>query len=118
MDKWNTPGETYFYATDSGSCFPTFADDEWDGQAGCVTNDRIGILLDLDATGVGKVWVDGKEWVDKEWKGSMTVYKNDKLLGVMATGLVGSFCCKSHWCTTSSQLHTWPNTCHLHACAD
>ena len=35
--------------------------------------DRIGMLLDLD-------------------QGSMTVYKNDERLGVMATGLSGEYC--------------------------
>jgi len=35
--------------------------------------DRIGLLLDLD-------------------QGSMTVYKNDERLGVMATGLSGEYC--------------------------
>lgn len=88
-------------------CFPAFSEDEWEGRAGCVTNDRIGILLDLDATGVDKEWDDDKGMmVDKAWKGSMTVYKNDKLLGVMATGLAGKYCCKSHWHASSSQLHT------------
>jgi hypothetical protein len=35
--------------------------------------DRIGMLLDLD-------------------QGTMTVYKNDERLGVMATGLSGEYC--------------------------
>ena len=41
------------------------AEDGWEG-------DRIGLLLDLD-------------------QGSMTVYKNDERLGVMATGLSGEY---------------------------
>jgi hypothetical protein len=42
-------------------------------QGATEEGDRIGMLLDLD-------------------QGSMTVYKNDERLGVMATGLSGEYC--------------------------
>jgi hypothetical protein len=45
----------------------------WKGMQGAKKGDRIGMLLDLD-------------------QGSMTVYKNDERLGVMATGLSGKYC--------------------------
>jgi hypothetical protein len=57
-----------FYATHSGSRRPGFHD--WEGMQGAMEGDRIGLLLDLD-------------------QGTMTVYKNDERLGVMATGLSG-----------------------------
>jgi hypothetical protein len=47
---------------------------DWEGMQGATEEgDRIGMLLDLD-------------------QGSMTVYKNDERLGVMATGLSGEYC--------------------------
>eukprot|EP01046_Picozoa_sp_COSAG06_P024721 COSAG06_NODE_2032_length_7794_cov_35.231839_1_plen_402_part_00 len=52
-----------FYSTYSGIRFPGQSD--WEGMQGAMTeDDRIGLLLDLDA-------------------GSLTVYKNDERLGVM-----------------------------------
>ena len=46
----------------------------WGGRQTAVVGDRIGMLLDLD-------------------HGSMTIYKNDKKLGVMMTeGLSGDYC--------------------------
>ena len=60
-----------FYHTSGGSCCPGYHG--WDGmQATREQGDRIGLLLDLD-------------------QGSMTVYKNDERLGVMATGLSGEY---------------------------
>jgi hypothetical protein len=54
-----------------GSCFPGYHD--WEERQGArEEGDRIGMLLDLD-------------------QGSMTVYKNDERLGVMATGLSGEY---------------------------
>jgi hypothetical protein len=45
----------------------------WEGMQGArEEGDRIGMLLDLD-------------------QGTMTVYKNDERLGVMATGLSGEY---------------------------
>jgi hypothetical protein len=61
-----------FYYTREGSCCPGYR--VWEGMLGAhAEGDRIGLLLDLD-------------------QGSMTVYKNDKRLGVMATGLSGEYC--------------------------
>ena len=52
-------------------CYPDGHD--WEGmQNATKEGDRIGMLLDLD-------------------QGSMTVYKNDERLGVMATGLSGEY---------------------------
>ena len=61
-----------FYFTGSGYCYPDSC--TWEGmQTAHEEGDRVGLLLDLD-------------------QGSMTVYKNDKRLGVMATGLSGEYC--------------------------
>ena len=60
-----------FYGTYFGHHFPGAHD--WEGmQTTEEDGDRIGMLLDLD-------------------QGTMTVYKNDERLGVMATGLSGSY---------------------------
>eukprot|EP01046_Picozoa_sp_COSAG06_P013317 COSAG06_NODE_803_length_12172_cov_16.477595_5_plen_322_part_00 len=60
-----------FYYTGSGRRCPGVRD--WEGMQGAKEDgDRIGLLLDLD-------------------QGTMTVYKNDKRLGVMATGLSGEY---------------------------
>jgi hypothetical protein len=59
-----------FYDTFDGHCLPR--DDTWEGMQGAREGDRIGMLLDLD-------------------QGSMTVYRNDERLGVMATGLTGEY---------------------------
>ena len=62
-----------FYLTYDGQRFP--GAHNWEGmQDAMEEGDRIGLLLDLD-------------------QGSMTVYKNDERLGVMAaTGLSGEYC--------------------------
>jgi hypothetical protein len=61
-----------FYDTCDGQRFP--GDSDWEGMQGAMKEgDHIGLLLDLD-------------------QGSMTVYKNDERLGVMATGLSGEYC--------------------------
>jgi hypothetical protein len=67
---WNVDGHC-FYDTEDGHCYPGRRD--WEGkQLANEEGDRIGMLLDLD-------------------QGSMTVYKNDELLGVMAAGLSGEY---------------------------
>ena len=61
-----------FYYTGDGSCYPDGHD--WEGMQNVqAEGDHVGLLLDLD-------------------QGSMTVYKNDERLGVMATGLSGEYC--------------------------
>jgi hypothetical protein len=60
-----------FYYTYNGHCYPGVPGRGWEGmQTAHEEGDRIGMLLDLD-------------------QGSMTVYKNDERLGVMAAGLSG-----------------------------
>eukprot|EP01046_Picozoa_sp_COSAG06_P023374 COSAG06_NODE_1852_length_8164_cov_4.582275_2_plen_301_part_00 len=59
-----------FYFTFNGACLPDYQD--WEGKQGADDSDRIGMLLDLD-------------------QGSMTVYKNDQRLGLMAAGLSGEY---------------------------
>ena len=59
-----------FCDTDTGMRYPGRRD--WKGRQHPVEGDRIGLLLDLD-------------------QGTMTVYKNDERLGVMATGLSGKY---------------------------
>ena len=64
-----------FYFTNSGSRSPgTTLNYHWDGmQSARISGDCIGLLLDLDV-------------------GSLTVYKNDERLGVIADDLGGEFC--------------------------
>eukprot|EP01046_Picozoa_sp_COSAG06_P035403 COSAG06_NODE_3803_length_4890_cov_8.042162_1_plen_322_part_00 len=67
-----------FYDTSNGGCWEGNrrweSDRSWEGmQTAMEQGDRIGMLLDFD-------------------QGSMTVYKNDEWLGVMATGLSGEYC--------------------------
>jgi hypothetical protein len=70
MDAFLVNGHC-FYDTFSGHRFPNVL--SWEGlQTAREEGDRIGMLLDLD-------------------QGSMTVYKNDVRLGVMATGLSGEY---------------------------
>ncbi len=76
---WDVEGGSYaqdvrghsFYSTYDGNRYPSRSG--WEGrQAAHEEGDRIGLLLDLD-------------------QGTMTVYKNDERLGVMATGLSGEY---------------------------
>ena len=46
---------------------------EWDGMEECGTGDTVGLLLNLDV-------------------GTLTIYKNNRRLGVMKDGLSGSYC--------------------------
>jgi hypothetical protein len=65
------------YYTGDGSHMPGHRN--WEGRQGAhEEGDRIGMLLDLD-------------------QGSMTVYKNDERLGVMATGLSGEYSWAVTW---------------------
>ena len=70
MGAFTVDGHCVYWTAD-GSRYP--GDPNWEGRQGAKQGDRIGMLLDLD-------------------QGSMTVYKNDELLGVMATGLSGEYC--------------------------
>jgi hypothetical protein len=71
MDADRVDGHCFYY-THTGYCYPGAHD--WEGVQGATgEDDRIGLLLDLDQS-------------------SMTVYKNDERLGVMATGLSGEYC--------------------------
>ena len=68
---WRTDGHC-FYDTYDGNRMPS--DTDWQGRQEAEQGDRIGMLLDLD-------------------QGSMSVWKNDVLRGVVAAeGLIGSFC--------------------------
>ena len=64
------PEGHYLYDPTDGLCMP--ARKPWAGSEGAEAGDRIGLLLDLDA-------------------GCLTVFKNQKRLGVMAEGLTGEF---------------------------
>jgi hypothetical protein len=71
MDADRVDGHCFYY-TGNGCRFPGRHD--WEGmQPAHDEGDRIGMLLDLD-------------------QGTMTVYKNDERLEVMATGLSGEYC--------------------------
>ena len=75
VDAHNVDGHCFYYTVNgwcfTGHCFPDRRD--WEGmQEAMEEGDRIGMLLDLD-------------------QGTMTVYKNDERLGVMATGLSGEY---------------------------
>jgi hypothetical protein len=78
-----------FYYTAYGLRFPDGRD--WEGKQDAQDGDRIGLLLDLD-------------------QGSMTVYKNDERLGVMATGLSGeySWAVSLAWLGTSARIESAP----------
>jgi hypothetical protein len=70
-NAYRVDGHCFYYAY-NGAC--SRGGHEWEGmQSATQQGDRIGMLLDLD-------------------QGSMTVYKNDERLGVMATGLSGDYC--------------------------
>jgi hypothetical protein len=79
---WDVEGGQYamvsdghcFYGTYNGDLLPSYTSGHnWEGrQAATEQGDRIGMLLDLD-------------------QGTMTVYKNDERLGVMATALSGEY---------------------------
>lgn len=63
-----------FYSTGTGRRCPGPADcRSWEGAEGAEEGDTIGLLLDLD-------------------EGTLIVYKNDRQLGVMASGLTGVYC--------------------------
>ncbi|EJK53440.1 hypothetical protein THAOC_27129, partial [Thalassiosira oceanica] len=52
---------------------------EWEGVEGCLSGDTLGMVLNLD-------------------EGTLSVYKNNRRLGVMKDGLCGSYCwCVSVW---------------------
>ena len=76
QDKWvvhDIEGHM-FYSTGTGRRCPGPVDSRnWEGAEGAEEGDTIGLLLDLD-------------------EGSLSVYKNDRQLGVMASGLTGVFC--------------------------
>ena len=77
---WDVEGREHAHAVDD-HCFYSFGTGvrfpgcrDWEGMQGArEAGDRIGLFLDLD-------------------QGNMIVYKNDKCLGVMATGLNGEYC--------------------------
>jgi hypothetical protein len=75
---WEVEGGQLAYGVDGHCFYDTFTGHrcpgyhEWEGRQGATNGDRIGMLLDLD-------------------QGTMTVYKNDERLGVMATGLSGEY---------------------------
>ncbi|EJK46790.1 hypothetical protein THAOC_34525 [Thalassiosira oceanica] len=48
-------------------------EDSWEGMEGCESGDAAGMLLNLD-------------------EGTLTVYKNNRCLGVMKDGLSGPYC--------------------------
>ena len=65
------------YATNEGNCcwssWYRRRNEDWEGNEASQVGDRIGLLLDLD-------------------EGTLSVYKNDRKLGVMKSGLVGKYC--------------------------
>ena len=76
MDSMTAGQKFCLYNVFSGVCLEATSGDDlldWEGMQGAEEGDRIGLLLDLN-------------------QGSMTVYKNDERLGVMATGLSGEYC--------------------------
>jgi hypothetical protein len=81
--SWDVEGGVNAHSVD-GHCFYNTHDGcrpdgwehggwDWEGMQDAREGDRIGMLLDLD-------------------QGTMTVYKNDAWLGVMAMGLSGEYC--------------------------
>ena len=79
-ESWGTGNvHSCDYATSSGTMRWTNWDNlseslvEWEGMEGCESGDTVGMLLDLDV-------------------GTLSVYKNNRRLGVMKDGLDGSYC--------------------------
>ena len=79
-DTWGSGNvHSCLYATSSGNMSWTNWDDstesqlEWEGMEVCESGDTVGMLLNLDA-------------------GTLSVYKNNRFLGVMKDGLDGSYC--------------------------
>jgi hypothetical protein len=72
QDAFHVDGHCFYltYTGTHGARYPGLR--HWEGMQGAKQGDRIGMLLDLD-------------------QGSMTVYKNDERLGVLATGLSGEY---------------------------
>jgi hypothetical protein len=69
---WDVEGEEDMDSVDGHCFYCTCSGHDWEGRQGAKQGDRIGLLLDLG-------------------QGSMTVFKNDERLGVMATGLSGEY---------------------------
>ena len=87
---WDVEGGKNAYTVDGHCFYDTYNGHrrpgrrEWEGMQGATEEgDRIGLLLDLD-------------------QGTMTVYKNDERLGVMATGLSGEYSWAVTLCQSSS----------------
>ena len=79
-DEWGTGNvHTCFYITYNGRICWTNWDNvqqigvDWEGMEGCNAGDTVGMLLNLN-------------------DGTLTVYKNNRRLGVMKDGLSGSYC--------------------------
>ncbi|EJK73062.1 hypothetical protein THAOC_05339, partial [Thalassiosira oceanica] len=66
---------------------------DWEGKEDCRTGDTIGMLLNLD-------------------EGTLTVYKNDRCLGVTKDGLSGSYC----WVQARKALVKKAVNCSRHHC--
>ncbi|EJK57260.1 hypothetical protein THAOC_22718, partial [Thalassiosira oceanica] len=66
-----------FSCGDGEMCWTDWDDDdieeEWEGRESCQSGDTVGMLLNLD-------------------EGTLTVYKNNRRLGVMKDGLSGPYC--------------------------
>ncbi|EJK71160.1 hypothetical protein THAOC_07426, partial [Thalassiosira oceanica] len=68
---------------------------DWDGMESCQSGDTVGMLLNLD-------------------EGSLTIYKNNRRLGVMKDGLSGPYCCarrsvaRATWSSASDPARTRP----------
>ncbi|EJK76371.1 hypothetical protein THAOC_01870 [Thalassiosira oceanica] len=78
-DDWgNSDVHACEYDCDSGVMNRTNWEDyemdiEWEGREGCQSGDTVGMLLNLD-------------------EGTLTIYKNNRRLGVMMDGLSGPYC--------------------------
>jgi hypothetical protein len=97
-DAHNVDGHC-FYSTVDGHLYPRWEDRwedrNWEGMQGAMEQgDCIGLLLELD-------------------QGTMTVYKNDERLGVMATGLSGEY----SWAAGLHGLHGRGESARIEAAA-
>ncbi|EJK55651.1 hypothetical protein THAOC_24594 [Thalassiosira oceanica] len=99
-DDW---GDSNVHACDFHSSHGTISwtdwddyeiDNEWEGMESCESGDTVGMLLNLDG-------------------GTLTVYRNNRRLGVMQDGLSGPYC----WYASLLSRQTVTDTVSIKRCA-
>ncbi|EJK51997.1 hypothetical protein THAOC_28778 [Thalassiosira oceanica] len=96
-DEWGS-GNVHAceYSCEEGDLSWSNWDDEknegvhWEGMDGCRTGDTVAMLLNLG-------------------QGTLTIYKNNRRLGVMMDGLSGPYCCSLGHSKPAVVCITWPS---------